>query len=76
VQAWAPPEARARVIAAVNVMNAAYMVAGGAVVAALQALGVGVATLFAALGALTLVEGLYVLRAWGSQGQRLPALKA
>ena len=27
VQAWAPPERRARVIAAVNVLNAAYMVA-------------------------------------------------
>jgi acyl-[acyl-carrier-protein]-phospholipid O-acyltransferase/long-chain-fatty-acid--[acyl-carrier-protein] ligase len=76
VQAWSPPEARARVIAAVNVMNAAYMVAGGAIVAALQALGVGVAPLFAALGILTLGAGLYVLRAWGSQGVRLPAFKA
>jgi acyl-[acyl-carrier-protein]-phospholipid O-acyltransferase / long-chain-fatty-acid--[acyl-carrier-protein] ligase len=75
VQAWSPPEARARVIAAVNVMNAAYMVAAGAVVALLQALGVGVAPLFAALGILTFGAGLYVLRAWGSEGVRLP-LKA
>jgi acyl-[acyl-carrier-protein]-phospholipid O-acyltransferase/long-chain-fatty-acid--[acyl-carrier-protein] ligase len=65
VQAWSPPAARARVIAAVNVMNAAYMVAGGAVVAVLQAFGVGVAPLFAALGILTLGAGLYVQRAWG-----------
>jgi acyl-[acyl-carrier-protein]-phospholipid O-acyltransferase / long-chain-fatty-acid--[acyl-carrier-protein] ligase len=76
VQVWSPTEARARVIAAVNVMNAAYMVAGGAVVAVLQALGVGVAPLFAALGILTLGAGLYVLRAWGSEGVRLRALKA
>ena len=76
VQVWSPPEARARVIAAVNVMNAAYMVAGGAVVAVLLALGVGVAPLFAALGILTLGAGLYVLRAWGSEGVRMPALKA
>jgi acyl-[acyl-carrier-protein]-phospholipid O-acyltransferase / long-chain-fatty-acid--[acyl-carrier-protein] ligase len=76
VQAWSPTEARARVIAAVNVMNAAYMVAGGIVVAGLQALGVGVPPLFAALGVLSLAAALYVLRAWGSQGVRLPALKA
>src|SRR5262245_8454400 len=65
VQAWSPSAARARVIAANNIMNAAYMVVGGAVVAALQALGVGVAPLFAMLGILTLGAGLYVLRAWG-----------
>jgi acyl-[acyl-carrier-protein]-phospholipid O-acyltransferase/long-chain-fatty-acid--[acyl-carrier-protein] ligase len=76
VQAWSPPEARARVIAAVNVMNAAYMVAGGAVIAALQALGVGVTPLFAALGILTLGACLYVLRVWGNEGMRVPALKA
>jgi acyl-[acyl-carrier-protein]-phospholipid O-acyltransferase/long-chain-fatty-acid--[acyl-carrier-protein] ligase len=76
VQLWSPPAARARVIAAVNVMNAAYMVAGGAVIAALQAFGVGVAPLFAALGVLTLGAGLYVLRAGGNEGVRLPALKA
>ncbi len=74
VQAWSPPEARARVIAAVNVMNAAYMVAAGAVVAVLQALGVGVAPLFAGLGILTLGAGLCVLRAWGNEGVRQPAL--
>ena len=46
VQVWSPPERRARVIAAVNVMNAAYMVAGGAIVAGLQAAGVGVGAIF------------------------------
>jgi acyl-[acyl-carrier-protein]-phospholipid O-acyltransferase/long-chain-fatty-acid--[acyl-carrier-protein] ligase len=76
VQAWAPPEARARVIASVNVMNAAYMVAGGAVVAVPQALGVGVPPLFAGLGILSLGAVLYVLRAWGAEGVRAPAFKA
>jgi acyl-[acyl-carrier-protein]-phospholipid O-acyltransferase/long-chain-fatty-acid--[acyl-carrier-protein] ligase len=64
VQAWAPPQARARVIAAVNVTNAAYMVGGGAVVAGLQAAGVGVQALFAGLGLASLGAVLYVLRAY------------
>ncbi|MBO0764296.1 MAG: MFS transporter [Hyphomicrobiaceae bacterium] len=76
VQAWSPPEARARVIAAVNVMNAAYMVAAGALVAALQAAGVGVPPLFAVLAILTLGVPIYVLRAWGAHGLRLPAIGA
>jgi acyl-[acyl-carrier-protein]-phospholipid O-acyltransferase/long-chain-fatty-acid--[acyl-carrier-protein] ligase len=66
VQAWAPPERRARVIAAVNVMNAAYMVGAGAVVAGLQAAGVGLGLLFAALGVLSFGMVLLVMRAWGS----------
>jgi acyl-[acyl-carrier-protein]-phospholipid O-acyltransferase/long-chain-fatty-acid--[acyl-carrier-protein] ligase len=75
VQAWAPEAARARVIASVNVMNAAYMVAGGAVAAGLQALGLGSAPLFAGLGVLSLAFALYVLRVWGAQGPRLPAFR-
>jgi acyl-[acyl-carrier-protein]-phospholipid O-acyltransferase/long-chain-fatty-acid--[acyl-carrier-protein] ligase len=71
VQAWAPPDARARVIAAVNVMNAAYMVAAGAIVAAVQYAGVGPPLLFAVLGMLSLAMILYVMRAWGVS---LPAL--
>ncbi|MBX9589316.1 MAG: acyl-[ACP]--phospholipid O-acyltransferase [Hyphomonadaceae bacterium] len=70
VQAWSPPERRARVIAAVNVMNAAYMVAGGAIVAGLQAAGVGVGAIFAALGVLSIAAVGYVVRAWGSDVMR------
>jgi acyl-[acyl-carrier-protein]-phospholipid O-acyltransferase/long-chain-fatty-acid--[acyl-carrier-protein] ligase len=66
VQAWAPVERRARVIAAVNVLNAAYMVGAGAVVAALQAGGVGVATLFAGLGILSVAPALMAPRAWAA----------
>jgi acyl-[acyl-carrier-protein]-phospholipid O-acyltransferase / long-chain-fatty-acid--[acyl-carrier-protein] ligase len=65
VQAWSPPERRARVIAAVNVMNAAYMLGGGAIVAGLQAAGVGPGILFSALGVLSFAAMLYALRAWG-----------
>jgi acyl-[acyl-carrier-protein]-phospholipid O-acyltransferase/long-chain-fatty-acid--[acyl-carrier-protein] ligase len=64
VQAWAPQEARARVIAAVNVMNAAYMVAAGAIVAGLSAVGVGLGVQFAVLGLLSLASCFYVMRAW------------
>jgi acyl-[acyl-carrier-protein]-phospholipid O-acyltransferase/long-chain-fatty-acid--[acyl-carrier-protein] ligase len=64
VQAWSPADRRARVIAGVNVMNAAYMVVGGALVAALQAAGLGVGVLFALLGLLTFGFIATVLRAW------------
>ncbi|HJU32400.1 MAG TPA: acyl-[ACP]--phospholipid O-acyltransferase [Hyphomicrobiaceae bacterium] len=70
VQAWAPVERRARVIAAVNVLNAAYMLGAGAVVAGLQAAGVGVPVLFAALGLLTITAIAYIVRAWGSEVMR------
>jgi acyl-[acyl-carrier-protein]-phospholipid O-acyltransferase/long-chain-fatty-acid--[acyl-carrier-protein] ligase len=66
VQSWAPPERRARVIAAVNVMNAAYMVGAGAIVAVLQAAGVGLPVMFAALGVLSFGAVMVVTRAWGS----------
>ena len=73
VQAWSPPDRRARVIAAVNVMNAAYMVVGGAVVAGLQAAGLGVGVLFAALGGLTFAFMAYVLRGWLADIERVRA---
>jgi acyl-[acyl-carrier-protein]-phospholipid O-acyltransferase/long-chain-fatty-acid--[acyl-carrier-protein] ligase len=65
VQGWAPEERRARVIAAVNILNAAYMLGAGAVVAVLQAAGVGIPVLFAALGILTFLVVPFVVRAWG-----------
>jgi acyl-[acyl-carrier-protein]-phospholipid O-acyltransferase/long-chain-fatty-acid--[acyl-carrier-protein] ligase len=68
VQAWSPVDRRARVVAAVNVLNAAYMVGGGGVVAGLQATGVGVPALFAALGLLSLAVAGAVLKTWGREG--------
>jgi acyl-[acyl-carrier-protein]-phospholipid O-acyltransferase/long-chain-fatty-acid--[acyl-carrier-protein] ligase len=67
VQAWAPVDRRARVIAAVNVMNAAYMVAAGAVVAVLQGVGVGLAVIFATLGVLSIACMVLVAHAWGTE---------
>jgi acyl-[acyl-carrier-protein]-phospholipid O-acyltransferase/long-chain-fatty-acid--[acyl-carrier-protein] ligase len=75
VQAWAPPDARARVIAAVNVMNAAYMVAGGAILAALQYAGVGLPILFTVLGVLGLGFVLYIRHVWSTELGRNPAIK-
>ncbi len=46
IQAFSAPEGRARIIAAVNVLNAAFMVAGGMIVAALQDQGAPVWSLF------------------------------
>jgi len=64
VQAWAPVDRRARVVAAVNVLNAAYMLAGGAVVAVLQSAGVALSTLFATVAVVSLAYVPIVLRAW------------
>ena len=68
VQGWAPIDRRARVVAAVNILNAAYMVASALVVAVLQAAGLTVAELFLILGLGNLVVAALVLRAWGRDG--------
>jgi len=62
VQAWAGADHRARVIAAVNVLNAAFMVVGALLIALLQKLGVGVPALFALIGAATLVVAVAIAR--------------
>jgi acyl-[acyl-carrier-protein]-phospholipid O-acyltransferase / long-chain-fatty-acid--[acyl-carrier-protein] ligase len=61
VQAWAKPAHRARVVAAVNVLNAAFMAVAGALVAALQAY-VPTSTLLIGLGVLNLVAAFVILR--------------
>ncbi|RUU65501.1 acyl-[ACP]--phospholipid O-acyltransferase, partial [Mesorhizobium sp. M2C.T.Ca.TU.009.01.2.1] len=43
VQAWSPEARRARVVAAVSIVNAGFMTVGGALVAAIQAAGVSIA---------------------------------
>jgi acyl-[acyl-carrier-protein]-phospholipid O-acyltransferase/long-chain-fatty-acid--[acyl-carrier-protein] ligase len=62
VQAWAGVEWRARVVAAVNVQNAAFMVAGPVVIALVQKAGVGSPALFLALGVGNLVVAFLVAR--------------
>ena len=60
VQAWAGADRRARVVAAVNVLNAAFMVAGSVALAVLQKLGFGVAVLFALIGAANLLVAIAI----------------
>ena len=62
IQAWAGADRRARVIAAVNVCNAAFMVAGTISVAALQAFGVSTPMLFVTIGVVTLLVAVTIAR--------------
>jgi MFS family permease len=62
VQAWSPAAYRARTVAAVNVLNAAFMTGATVLVALLQNFGVGVPKLFAAIGATTLIVAVIIRR--------------
>ena len=62
IQVWAGTDRRARVVAAVNVLNAAFMVIGAAVLAALQKLGLSTPLLFALIGAANLVVAFVIGR--------------
>jgi|SRR6185369_1207059 len=60
VQAWSDIDYRARTIAAVNVLNAAFMTGATVLVALLQTLGATVPLLFALTGAATLIVALAI----------------
>ncbi|HWP27853.1 MAG TPA: acyl-[ACP]--phospholipid O-acyltransferase [Xanthobacteraceae bacterium] len=62
VQAWAGADRRARVIAAVNVLNAAFMVVGTLFVAFLQSLGMSTSMLFVLLGLCTFAVAVAIGR--------------
>jgi acyl-[acyl-carrier-protein]-phospholipid O-acyltransferase/long-chain-fatty-acid--[acyl-carrier-protein] ligase len=62
VQAWAGADRRARVIAGVTVLNAAFMVSGTVVVAALQAFHVTTPVLFMIVGLATLGVAIVIGR--------------
>ena len=62
VQAWSDVDYRARTIAAVNILNAAFMTGATVVVAVLQKSGVGVPALFMGVGAATLTVALAIWR--------------
>ena len=68
VQAWAPGDKKARVIAACNILSAAFMTAGSLAMAALQGSGFGLGTLYLILGVLNLVVMGLVMYAWGKDG--------
>ncbi len=62
IQAWAPEDRRARVMAAVSVVNAGFMTVGGGVVAAIQAAGVSLAAILFGLAALNAVGAWLMLK--------------
>ncbi len=62
VQVWAGTEHRARVIAGVNVLNAAFMVVGAIILAVLQKIGFGTPLLFALIGGANLLIAIAIGR--------------
>ncbi len=68
VQLWAPADRKARVVAACNVLSAAFMVLASLALAGLQWAGLGSSSLFLGLGIANLIAMGLVLRAWGSHG--------
>ena len=60
LQTWAPPDARARVVAAVNVLNALFMTVAALAVAGLQAAGVPVTAIWAGMAVLGLAVAIAV----------------
>ncbi|MSO66291.1 MAG: MFS transporter [Pseudolabrys sp.] len=60
VQAWSGADYRARTVAAVNVLNAAFMTGATVLVALLQKAGVGVPALFLMIGAATLLVAVAI----------------
>ncbi|MDR3376479.1 MAG: acyl-[ACP]--phospholipid O-acyltransferase [Ancalomicrobiaceae bacterium] len=62
LQAWANPGRRARVIAAVAILNAFYMTVGGIGMALIQSAGVGIAGLLIGLGVATLAVAVAIFR--------------
>jgi acyl-[acyl-carrier-protein]-phospholipid O-acyltransferase/long-chain-fatty-acid--[acyl-carrier-protein] ligase len=70
VQAWSAASERARVIAAGNVLQAAFMVVGSLFVAMLQAAGLAVAWIFLGLAIASFGVVWFVLATWGREGVR------
>jgi acyl-[acyl-carrier-protein]-phospholipid O-acyltransferase/long-chain-fatty-acid--[acyl-carrier-protein] ligase len=62
VQAWAGADYRARTVAAVNVLNAAFMTVATVAVAIMQKYGVTVPALFAMIGVATLLVAVAIWR--------------
>lgn len=68
VQAWAPEDKRARVVAACNVLSAGFMTVATLATAAMQALGVGTPGILFALALGNLAAFALILWAWGNDG--------
>ncbi|MCB1511502.1 MAG: MFS transporter, partial [Hyphomicrobiaceae bacterium] len=74
VQSWAAPDRRARVVAAVNILNAGGMSLALGLLIVLQIAGASFPQLFGLLGALNLIAAVVILRAWGREGLKDLAL--
>jgi acyl-[acyl-carrier-protein]-phospholipid O-acyltransferase/long-chain-fatty-acid--[acyl-carrier-protein] ligase len=70
VQAWSASSERARVIAAGNVLQAAFMVVGSLFVALLQEGGLPIAWIFFGLALASFGSVWFVLTKWGREGVR------
>lgn len=68
VQSWAKADHRARVIAAVNILNAAFMSTASLGIFAAQLAGVTLPLLFTILGVANLIAMALVMKAWGREG--------
>ncbi|RTL92275.1 MAG: acyl-[ACP]--phospholipid O-acyltransferase, partial [Hyphomicrobiales bacterium] len=62
VQAWAPEDRRARIVAAVNVVSAGFMTVGGGLVAAIQGAGISIAGVLAGLAVINAVAAWLMLK--------------
>ncbi len=62
IQAWAGPDQRARVIAAVNIINAAFMTFGALIIAVLQTAGVRTPGIFIVIGVASLLVAFLIAR--------------
>jgi acyl-[acyl-carrier-protein]-phospholipid O-acyltransferase/long-chain-fatty-acid--[acyl-carrier-protein] ligase len=71
VQAWSAPTERARVIAAGNILQAAFMVVGSIFVALLQVGGLAISWIFFGLGIASFGAAWFVLRKWRKEGVRV-----
>ncbi|MGB8137785.1 MAG: hypothetical protein WCF15_13485, partial [Pseudolabrys sp.] len=68
VQAWSGVDHRARTIAAVNVLNAAFMTGATILVAVMQKFGATVPALFLLIGAMTLLVALAIWKTMPKSG--------
>ena len=68
VQAGAAADRRARVVAGVSVLNAAFMTAGTLALIVLPALGISMSGIIALTALGNVVAAILVLRAWGREG--------
>ena len=68
VQAWSDVDYRARTIAAVNVLNAAFMTGATIIVAVMQKFGATIPVLFLLIGAMTLLVALAIWKTMPKSG--------